>query len=79
METLMLEVCHMWVIAGIMLWIVETITSGFVVGVFGTACLLVAPFAGADASFKVQLLVFGIATAAMSFGIRSLILKYFYG
>ncbi|MFH1701745.1 MAG: NfeD family protein [Candidatus Zixiibacteriota bacterium] len=74
----MLEVWHMWVIAGLVLWIVEIFTPGFVVGVFGTACLIVAPFAGADVTFKMQLLVFGIATAVMSLGIRPIILKHFY-
>jgi membrane protein implicated in regulation of membrane protease activity len=75
----MLEVWHMWVIAGLVLWIIEIFTPGFVVGVFGTACLIVAPFVGADVTVKMQLLVFGIATAFLSLGIRPLILKYAYG
>ena len=75
----MIEVWHMWVIAGLVLWIVEIFTPGFVAGVFGTACFIVAPFAGADVSFNMQLLVFGIATAVMALGIRPLILKHFYG
>lgn len=75
----MLEVWHIWVIAGLVLWIIEIFTPGFVIGVFGTACLIVAPFAGASVSLKMQLLVFGIASAAMSLGVRPLILKHFYG
>lgn len=75
----MFEVWHMWVIAGLVLWLIEIFTPGFVVGVFGTACLIVAPFACADVTFKMQLLVFGIATAAISLGIRPLILRHFYG
>ncbi len=75
----MLEAWHMWVIAGLVLWIIEIFTPGFVLGVFGAACLTVAPFAGANVSFKMQLLIFGIATAIMSLGIRPLILKHFYG
>ena len=74
----MLEVWHLWVIAGLVLWIIEIFTSGFVIGVFGTACLIVAPFAGADASFKLQLLVFGAATGVMSLAIRPLLLRHFY-
>ena len=74
----MLEVWHVWVIAGLVLWIIEMFTPGFVVGVFGTACLIVAPFAGAEVAFEIQLLIFAIATAAMSFGIRPLILRHFY-
>jgi membrane protein implicated in regulation of membrane protease activity len=73
----MLELWHIWVIAGLVLWIVEIFTPGFVAGVFGTACLIVAPFAGTDFTFKAQLLVFGIATAVMSLGIRPLVLKHF--
>lgn len=75
----MFEVWHIWLIAGLVLWIIEIFTPGFVIGVFGTGCLIVAPFAGASVSFKMQLLVFGIATAVMSLGIRPLILKHFYG
>jgi membrane protein implicated in regulation of membrane protease activity len=76
---LMLELWHMWVIAGIVLWIIEIFTPGFVVGVFGTACLIVAPFAGADVTFKIQLLVFGIATGGIALAIRPLIIRHFYG
>ena len=75
----MLEAWHLWVIAGLVLWIMEIFTPGFVVGLFGTACLAVAPFAGAEVSVKMQLLVFGVATAIMTFAIRPLILKHFYG
>jgi membrane protein implicated in regulation of membrane protease activity len=75
----MLEVWHIWVIAGLVLWIIEIFTPGFVLGVFGTACFIVAPFAGADVTLKMQLLVFGIAAAAISLGIRPLILRNFYG
>ena len=75
----MLELWHIWIIAGLVLWIVEIFTPGFVVGVFGAACLIVAPFAGAGIPFKMQLLVFGIATAVMSLTVRPLILKHFYG
>ena len=72
----MLEMWHLWVIAGLALLIVEIFTPGFVIGVFGVACLVVAPFAGGHASLNTQLLVFGIATAAMSLGIRPLIIRY---
>jgi membrane protein implicated in regulation of membrane protease activity len=78
-RTQMLEAWHLWVIAGLVLWIMEIFTPGFVVGVFGTACLAVAPFAGADVSFKMQLLVFGVTTVIMTFTIRPLILNHLYG
>jgi len=73
----MLEMWHIWVIAGLALWIVEIFTPGFVAGVFGTACLIVVPFASTGFTFKTQLLVFGIATAVVSLGIRPLILRHF--
>ena len=75
----MLETWHIWVFAGLVLWIIEIFTPGFVIGVFGTACFIVAPFAGAGVTFEIQLLIFGIATAAISLGIRPLILRHFYG
>jgi membrane protein implicated in regulation of membrane protease activity len=73
-----LEVWHIWVIIGLLLWIIEIFTPGFVAGVFGTACFIVAPFAAADMSFKIQLLIFGLATAVMSLGVRPLAMKHIY-
>lgn len=75
----MLEVGHIWIIAGLVLWIVEIFTPGFVVTVFSAACLIVAPIASASIHFKMQLLVFGIATAVISLTIRHLVLRHFYG
>ncbi len=74
----MLELWHIWITIGLVLWIVEIFTPGFVVGIFGTACLIVAPFAVMGFIFKVQLLVFGIAIAIMFLGVRPFILKHFY-
>jgi len=73
----MIEWWHLWVVAGVALWILEIFTPGFVAGVFGTACWIAAPFAGAGASITVQLLVFGMATAVLTLAIRPLILKCF--
>ena len=69
----MLDAWQLWVIAGLVLWIVEIFTPGFVIGLFATACLAVAPFAGAGVSFKMQLLVFGVATviSAVAFYVSS--------
>jgi len=75
----MLEVWHIWIIAGLVFWIVEIFTHGFVDGVFCAKCLIVAPFASVGIPFKMQILVFGIATAVMSLTIRPLILKHFFG
>jgi len=72
------EVWHMWVIAGIVLWIIEIFTPGFVIGVFATACFVVVPFASSGMSLNFQLLVFGLSTGVMAFAVRPLILKYLY-
>ncbi len=75
----MIEAWHMWVIAGLLLWVFEIfLPSLFVLGVLGTSCLIVAPYAIIDESFKMQLLIFAIATAVMALGIRPLIMKHFY-
>ncbi len=75
----MMEAWHIWVIAGLMLWIIEIFTPGFfVMGVFGTACLVVALVAGAGVSFKLQLLVFGVAVGIMALAIRPFVMKNFY-
>ena len=74
----MLEIRHVWVIAGFVLWIVEIFTPGFLLGVFGLACLIVAPFASMDVTFKVQLLIFSIATAILFLFIRPLIIRFLY-
>ncbi len=72
-----IEAWHVWLSVGLVFWIVEIFTSGFVAGVFGTACLLATPVAGMDEPFKTQLLVFGMAAGTLGLGIRPLILKHF--
>lgn len=72
----MLEPWHIWVIAGLLLWIIEIFTPGFVAGVFGTACLITAFFAWLGLSYLIQLLVFAIVTGAMTLGIRPIVLKH---
>ncbi len=74
----MLAPWHLWLMVGILLWIAEIFTPGFVVGVFGTACLLVAPFSALGASLTLQILVFGLSTAILALGVRPLVLKYLY-
>ncbi len=73
------EIWHIWVLAGLLLLILEIFTPGFVVGVFGVACLIVAPFAGAGLTISSQLLIFGIATITLLLTTRPLVLKHFYG
>ena len=75
----MMEAWHIWVITGLVLWIIEIFTPGFfVMGVFGTACLIVTPVAGAGMSFKLQLFVFGVAVGIMALTIRPFVMRHFY-
>ncbi|HNY26730.1 MAG TPA: NfeD family protein [Candidatus Sumerlaeota bacterium] len=66
---------HLWVIAGIILLILEVFTPGFVMVVFGLGCFVTALFAGYDCSVTLQLVVFVVACATLMFSIRPLVLK----
>lgn len=72
----MLELWHIWIIAGLILWIIEIFTPGFVLGVFGTACLITAPFAWAGFSYVIQFLIFAVAAALLSLFIRPIVLRH---
>ncbi len=74
----MLQAWHIWVILGILLWIIEIFTPAFVAGVLGTACLIVAPFAAGGLPLTNQLLVLGLATAVLALKIRPLALRYLH-
>ncbi len=71
-------VWQFWIIAGLALWTIEIFTPGFVVGVFGTACLFTAPVAAFGVSFELQLLFFGIASGVLALTIRPLMLRHLY-
>ena len=73
----MLAVWHLWALAGLLLWIVEIFTPGFVAGLIGTACLLAVPFAAAGAPLWLQLVVFALATALLALVVRPLVLRLF--
>ncbi|MCX7983028.1 MAG: NfeD family protein [Syntrophales bacterium] len=73
-----IELWQVWIIAGIVLWILELFTPGFVMGIFGTSCFLVALLAYLNLSFSLQLFFFAIATLFLFVLIRPLLLKYFY-
>ena len=74
----MFELWHLWIIAGILLWILEIFSTYFVLCIFGTSCIVTALFAGLGFSLKVQLLIFCMVTAVMTLCIRPLILNYLY-
>ena len=73
-----MEWWHFWLIVGLILFIVEIFTPGFVMASFGTAAILTTIFAALGLSFKLQLLSFAVATLIVFFTIRPLLKKYFY-
>lgn len=75
---MIIEGSWLWLISGLVLWIIEIFTSGFVMGLFGTACFIVAPFVGAGVSFTRQLILFGVSTAVLLVGIRPMVVKHLY-
>ena len=68
---------HAWIIAGVVLLIVELVTPGFVMACFGVACLV----AGAVSAFGVglgwELAVFSVASLALLVGIRPIVARHF--
>ena len=74
-----IEVWHLWIIAAVLLFIIEVFTSGFL-----TACLALGCIAAGVASFfdfgiEIQLLSFSIWTLIGFFGVRPFMLNYGHG
>lgn len=72
-----MEAWHIWIIAALLLFIVEIFTSGFAI-----VCLSIGALCGALASvfsedFKIQLLCFAIGTLIAFMAVRPLLLKCF--
>ena len=72
------EVWHLWVIVGIVLFIAEILIPGFLVACFGMGCLASAVLAAIGLGAKWQLLGFSLATLIVYFAIRPLFLKHAY-
>ncbi|NOZ63196.1 MAG: NfeD family protein [Calditrichaeota bacterium] len=73
-----MEWWHFWVIISLILFILEIFTPGFVLASFGVSGIITTLFAALGVSFRLQLLVFAIATLIVFFTIRPLLKKYFY-
>lgn len=67
-----------WIIAGIILMIVEIFTPGFVTFLIGLACLITAIFAWFNVPFYYQLIVFSIITIILTFWARPYLIKFFF-
>ncbi len=71
-----MEVWHIWIIAGLILLVVEIFTPGFVVGSFGAACFFAALTAFMGLGAASQLGAFSVATLVFFFGVRPFYQKY---
>ncbi|MEN8139189.1 MAG: NfeD family protein [Bacteroidota bacterium] len=67
-----------WVYLGIILFILEIFTPGFVAACIGIGAFAAGIFAYFDASISIQLLAFSIGTLVSFGAIRPYVLKYLY-
>ena len=71
-----MELWHYWVIAGLLLLIVEIFTPAFVLGSFGIGCFIASITAYLQFSIYWQIFVFCVGTLLIFFTIRPLFIKY---
>jgi membrane protein implicated in regulation of membrane protease activity len=71
-----MEMWHYWIIAGLILLIVEIFTPAFVLGSFGIGCFIAGIAAGLDLSVYWQIFIFSAGTLLIFFTIRPLFLRY---
>jgi len=74
----MVSAWHLWVIVGILLFIAEIFTPGFVLASFGIGCLFSALAAGIGLSLKMQILGFIVGTLVAYFTVRPFFTRYCY-
>lgn len=70
-----LQVWHMWIIAGVLLFVWEIFTPGFVVACFGVGAFASGISAFAGLGPKMQLGVFAVISGGTALFIRPLVLK----
>lgn len=73
-----MEVWHIWVIASLLMIILEVFTSGFVVFCFAFGGLLAALAAGLGAGLGWQIAAFAVGSALAFFFIRPIVMKLFF-
>lgn len=70
---------HIWIIAAILLFIIEIFTPGFLTASLAIGCIAAGITSALDFGLKVQLFSFSVGTLIAFFGIRPFILKYGHG
>lgn len=71
-----LEPWHVWLIIGIVFFIVEIFTPGFLLACFGVGCLASGLVSFLGVGVGIQVIAFSVSTLAVFFGIRPFVLKY---
>lgn len=71
-----MENWQIWLIAGIVLFIIEIFTPGFVLACFGLACLVACLVALSGFGIKLQLLFFSISSLFIFWQVRPFFVKY---
>jgi membrane protein implicated in regulation of membrane protease activity len=71
-----LEPWHAWIVAGVVLLIVEVFTPGFVVACFGVGCLAAGLVSPLGVGLFWEIAVFCVASLAMLVGIRPVVSRH---
>jgi len=67
-----------WIIAGILLFIGEIFTPGFLLACFGLACFISGLIAFSHFSFAIQILSFSLSSLLIFFAVRPFFMKFLY-
>lgn len=67
---------HIWIIAGLLLFIVEIFVPTFLAACLGIGCIAAGIFSAMDFGVQIQLISFSIGTLVAFFGIRPIMRKY---
>jgi membrane protein implicated in regulation of membrane protease activity len=73
-----IEIWHIWIIAAVILFIVEIFAPSFIFGSVAMGCFAAGVVSIFDFGIKIQLIAFAIGTLIAFFGIRPFVLKYLH-
>jgi membrane protein implicated in regulation of membrane protease activity len=78
MESISLEVWHLWIVGALVLLIIEIFTPAFLSASIAVGCLCAAIVAGLGMGIDAQILFLALGTLAGFIGVRPVMLKYAY-
>ena len=73
-----IEIWHIWIIIAVILFIFELFVPTFLFASIAMGCIFSGILSAFDCGLKIQLIAFAIGTLIAFFGVRPLMLKYFY-